>query len=209
MLYVFTICAVAGGTVLLVQFALMLLGLGGDWVGDTLSDLPDDIGHGDFPTDAHVDGSGSDIPSHSHEAAWFLSILSFKSMVAAATFFGLAGLAANAAEMRPISQWIIALVAGAGAMYGVAWTMRAIGRLTSDGTIRIQRTIGHSATVYVPIAPNRERAGKVHVRLHDRLVEYEAVTDSDDRLTTGMRVRVVGVAGNRLEVEPLGEPVAS
>ena len=66
-----------------------------------------------------------------------------------------------------------------------------------------------AAVVYVPIAANRERAGKVQVKLQDRLVEFEAVTTSEDRLPTGTRVRVVGVVGNRLDVEPLHEHAAS
>jgi membrane protein implicated in regulation of membrane protease activity len=78
-------------------------------------------------------------------------------------------------------------------------------RLTADGTVRIQRAIGEQATVYVPIAARQKRAGKVHLKLQDRLVEYEAVTSADEPLPTGARVRVVGLIGNRLEVEPLPE----
>jgi membrane protein implicated in regulation of membrane protease activity len=207
MTYVFMICAVAGGTVLLCQLALTLLGVGSDWSGESFHDGPPDLG-GDLGSDGHFNGGHgdvSDLSSNGHHAAWFVNVLSFRSLVAALTFFGLAGLAADAAEMRPTAQWIIALAMGAGAMYGVAWTLRAVQRLNADGTVRIQRAIGEIATVYVPIASNGQQAGKVQLNLQGRLVEYEAVTSGGHRLATGAKVRVIGLVGNRLEVEPLLE----
>ena len=199
MLHVFTICAVAGGTILLCQMALTLIGIGVDSV-----DGPEDLGGA---TDHPLDGSGdvSEMSPDGHHAAWFFSVLSFRSLVAATTFFGLGGLAADAAELRPAAQWILALAAGGGAMYGVAWLLQSMRRLASDGTVRIERAIGQQATVYVPIAPHQKRAGKVHLKLQDRLVEYEAVTSAEEALPTGARVRVVGLIGSRLQVEPLPE----
>jgi hypothetical protein len=39
--------------------------------------------------------------------------------------------------------------------------------------------------------------------VQNRLVEFEAVTSAPERLATGTKVRVVAVAGNLLEVEPV------
>jgi membrane protein implicated in regulation of membrane protease activity len=55
----------------------------------------------------------------------------------------------------------------------------------------------------VPIAGGRTQAGKIQLKLQNRLVEYEAITSAPERLPTGTKVRVVGVAGNVLEVEPI------
>jgi len=204
MMYVFVICAVAGGTVMLCQFALTLLGMGGDVAGDSLHHGTDfDAGaDGGLPVD-HDHTDISELSSDGHHAAWFVNVISFRSIVAAITIFGLAGLAADAAELRPAGQWIIALAMGGAAMYGVAWTLSIMRRLNADGTVRIQRAVGQLATVYVPIGPHPERAGKVQIKLQDRLVELEAVTSADACLPTGSRVRVVGLIGNRLEVEPV------
>ena len=205
MLYIFVVCAVAGGTVLLCQFALTLLGMGGDLSSDGLHHAAGDFdagADGDLPLGAEYTET-SELSADGHHAAWFVNVLSFRSLVAATTIFGLAGLAADAAEMRPAAQWTIALVMGGAAMYAVAWTLQAMRRLNSDGTVRIQRAIGQLATVYVPIGPHQERAGKVQLKLQDRLVELEAVTSADVRLPTGTRVRVVGLVGNRLDVEPI------
>jgi membrane protein implicated in regulation of membrane protease activity len=100
-------------------------------------------------------------------------------------------------------QLLLALAAGIGAMYGVHWLMRMIGRLGEDGTVRVHTAVGQEGTVYIPIAAGRAQAGKIQLRLQNRLVEYEAVTSAAERLATGTKVRVVGLAGNMLEVEPV------
>lgn len=196
--------AVVGGTVLICQFVLTLIGLGGG------QDVPDDLSvdHGsDFHTDAHDTGSdhAGDSGSGHHVSSWLFGVLSFRTLVAASTFFGLGGLGAHEAGLNLVSQLGIATICGVGAMYGVHWIMTLIGRLGEDGTVRIQRAIGQEGTVYVPIPGGKSRAGKVQLRLQNRLMEYAAVTDSVDRLPTGMKVRVTGVAGDVLEVSPLAK----
>jgi hypothetical protein len=60
--------------------------------------------------------------------------------------------------------------------------------------------------VYVPIAGGRSQAGKIQLKLNNRLMEFEAVTNSPQRLATGTKVRVVGIAGSTLDVEPVQAP---
>ena len=88
-------------------------------------------------------------------------------------------------------------------MYGVHWLIRSISRLGTDATLRVKNALGQEGTVYVPIAGSRAQAGKIQLKVQNRLVEYEAVTSAPARLPTGTKVRVVGLAGNVLEVEPL------
>src|SRR5690348_8804654 len=87
---VYITCAVIGGTVLLCQLLMSLLGLGGDH----------DIGGHDFHDfhagDVHASGHDVAHSAYDHASSRFLSLLSFRAIVAALTFFGLAGLAARA-----------------------------------------------------------------------------------------------------------------
>ena len=94
-------------------------------------------------------------------------------------------------------------------MYGVHWIVRTMGRLAEDGTLRIRQAIGQEGTVYVPIPADKANAGKVQLKVQNRLVEFEAVTAAGQRLATGTKVRVVGVTGTMLEVEPVGRPTAA
>ena len=103
---IFVACAALGGTILVCQTLLMLFGIGAESL------------HGDFGGDFHGDlGGGHDAGGHagghagihsgdeqqdddhaaadSHHVAWLFSVLSFRTIVAALTFFGLAGLAAR------------------------------------------------------------------------------------------------------------------
>jgi membrane protein implicated in regulation of membrane protease activity len=67
----------------------------------------------------------------------------------------------------------------------------------------VKNALGQEGTVYVPIAGGRAQAGKIQLKVQNRLVEYEAITSTPQRLPTGAKVRVVGFAGNMLEVEPV------
>jgi membrane protein implicated in regulation of membrane protease activity len=130
-------------------------------------------------------------------------MISFRTLVAAVTFFGLVGMAARSAGQPLGVQLVLAVAAGLGAMCGVHWLITMIGRLGEDGTLRVKNALGQEGTVYVPIAAERARPGKIQLKIQNRLVEYEAITSAPERLATGTKVRVVGITGNVLEVEPL------
>jgi membrane protein implicated in regulation of membrane protease activity len=123
-------------------------------------------------------------------------VLTFRTLVAALAFFGVAGKAARGGGYPEATSFVIALVVGCSAMFGTYWLMRFISGLSSSGTESIRNAVGCRATVYVPIPAARGGAGKVQLTLQNRIVEYQAVTDDADRLKTGESVRVVGVAGS-------------
>ena len=70
-------CAALGGTILVIQFIMTVLGLGGD-EGDfdlhVETDLPDDV---DFSDDSAHHAAG-------HGSTWIFAVVSFKTIVAAA-----------------------------------------------------------------------------------------------------------------------------
>lgn len=201
---IYAIAAAVGGTFLLCQFVMTLLGMGGH---EMPPDLPDDVPH-DFHfghADGHDGGHSSESGDDHHDSSWFFRMISFRTLVAALTFFGLAGLAGSSAELPPELALVIALAAGAGAMYGVHWLMQSLYRLRADGTVRIQRAVGQSATVYLRIPANKSGVGKVHLNLQNRTMEYEAMT-SHELLPVGAKVVVVDVLGpDTVEVEPAVE----
>jgi membrane protein implicated in regulation of membrane protease activity len=207
MAMLFTICAVVGGTILICQFLLTVVGLGGDHGVDYGHDLAHDFSAGEGHDAAggdHAAGDSHHDAAHGHSSSWLFAVISFRTLVAAITFFGLVGLAAQSFQQAVGVQLLLAAAAGIGAMYGVHWLIRMISRLGEDGTLRVRTAVGQEGTVYVPIAGGRAQAGKIQLRLQNRLVDYEAVTSAAERLPTGTKVRVVGIAGNVLEVEPAG-----
>jgi len=220
MTFLFLACAVVGGTILICQLVLTLLGLAGS--GGDFDSSGGDF-HGDVGTDFHADaGGGHDAGGADHDAGdghtdhgqghedhvssnWLFSVISFRTVVAATTFFGLAGMAAKSAEFSSPMVLVIALGTGAAAMYGVYWMMQMAYRLRSDGTVRVERAVGRQATVYLTIPGHNSGAGKIHVNLQNRTMEYRAIT-SGDALPTGAKVVVVNLAGSdTLEVQGILE----
>jgi hypothetical protein len=198
---IYLICAIVGGTLLVCQFLIGLLGFGHHDTG-TEHDLGGDH---DFHGADHHDTHGSHDGSHS----WFIGMLTFRSVVAALTFFGLAGLAATANfQLRPQVSLAVALGAGAGALFGVAYLMRMLHRLKSDGTVRIERALGQSGTVYLSIPGQKAGVGKVTLNVQNRTVEYQALT-SQGPLPTGSKIVVTAVLGpDTVEVVPAGNPAS-
>lgn len=218
----FLICAVVGGTVLFFQLALMLIGFGGEALDmdvpddvDVDMDLDVDVGMDmdvdadvgmDVDADVDLDAADAIDADADHLApALGFRVLTFRTVVAALTFFGLAGMAGLEAGYSPPIVLALAILAGGGAMYLVYWLFSLIKKLQSEGTVKIRNAVGAPATVYVPIPPNKSGAGKIQCNLQNRTMEYLAMTPGD-RLSTGAKVVVTGViTSNTLEVEPIPE----
>ena len=192
----FILCAVVGGTVLVCQFVLTLVGLGGDSF-DIIDDMPD----GDM---ADV----GDLEAGEHHGSTFMfGIISFKTLIAASTFFGLSGMVAHTGGLAPFMQLLIATVCGGVALVVVHWLMRMLFNLGQSGTLQISNTLGKTATVYIPIPGANAGMGKVQIKVQDRLAEFAATTSAGAKLITGAKVVVVDVIdGSTLHVEPLNEP---
>ncbi|MBW8884414.1 MAG: NfeD family protein [Planctomycetia bacterium] len=213
MALLFLVCAVVGGTILICQFVLTLVGLGGehgiDFSHDMAHDFAGDAGH-DAPGGGTHGASSDDHATDQQQASsWLFAVISFRTLVAAIAFFGLVGSAAQSAGQPVGVQLLLAIAAGVGAMYGVHWLIRSISRLGTDATLRVKNALGQEGTVYVPIAGNRAQTGKIQLKVQNRLVEFEAVTSIPERLATGTKVRVVGMTGSVLEVEPVGQVSSS
>ena len=194
--FVYLACAAVGGTLLVIQFVTTVVGLGGEDVDfDVGANVPDDLDFGDPGGDAAVYGS-----------TWIFTVISFKTLVAAFTFFGLAGMAGQSAGWPNISALFVALVAGLSVMFMVHWLMQGLHKLNHDGSVRIERAVGKRGTVYVPIPPGKEGEGKVQMRLQNRIVELKAVTSQTEKLPTGASVEVVQIlTPTTVEVELISE----
>ena len=204
---IFVFCAVVGGTILVCQFVLTLVGFGHD-MGDLAHDVSGDV-HTDVPADAHDAADAHDHHAPDHGSSWLFGVISFRTLVAASAFFGLAGLASESAGLARPLQILIATGSGIGAMYAVHFLVKQLGRLGEDSTVRVNRALGQVGTVYIPIPAQKASAGKIQLTLQNRVLEYEAITAGGEKLPTGSRVRVVAVRGSVLEVEPILQEVAT
>ena len=169
----FLTCALLGGGILVAQLVLGVLGIIHD-------------GH-DAPHGFH--GTG-----HGEHAAEGLNLLSVRALSAGLGFFGVGGMAGMATGFGLLAALPAAIALGGAAMIGTAIATRAMLRLEDDGSVSIHGAVGTTGTVYLTIPGQRRGAGKVHLTLQNRTVEYQAVT-SDRALPTGASVLVVDVVG--------------
>jgi hypothetical protein len=209
----FAICAVLGGTVLVCQFFLTLLGLGGDH--DVSGDHDVHLGDGGHDGGDHAHGHGPD-PGDGHASSLIFGMLTFRTMTAAIAFFGLAGLAADAAAFQPAEVLVIALASGVGALFAVHHMMQLFLKLRSDGTVRLMDALEREGVVYLRVPARQGGHGKVHVILKEQTVELLAESNGGE-LPTGTPVRIAQFVGpDMVLVEPLArvahqtaEPVAT
>ncbi|MGA2035270.1 MAG: hypothetical protein ABSG68_23735 [Thermoguttaceae bacterium] len=224
MTVVFVVCAAVGSTVLVLQFLMALVGLGGDALGvDAPHDFGHDLGgadhdfsagevdhdlapgevHGDAAHDAsaaeHAEAQAqlqhSTASQASHGSTWLFQVLSLRTVVAALAFFGLSGLAAQSAGCTPLNTVLIAAAAGFGAMYAVYALLGSMRKLQAEGTVRIHRAVGRQATVYLRIPAQEKGAGKIQINLQNRTMEYLATT-AGDAIPSGATVVVTKILGS-------------
>ena len=215
---IFLVAAIVGGTVMVCQFLLMCLGMGDDASGDVSGDVAGEMDFGgDVTGDVEVGGDvvaddlGSEGAAGEHATSWsqaadadvghpdgskIFEILSFRSLVAAVTFFGIAGKISTTSGQSASTSLLVALVAGAAAMYVVYWTMVQLYKLRSSGNQDIRIAVGELANVYVAIPGQLQGMGKVHLTLQSRTVEYQAVTEHETTLQSGASVVIVDVLGS-------------
>jgi len=210
---IFVTCAALGGTILICQTLLMLLGIGaeslhGDFGGGLdhfgAGDLHADLGGVDHDAAGHASGHAGTDPqdddqqgdghagSDHHQVARLFGVLSLRTIVAALTFFGLAGLAARSAGASTPTVLLVAVAAGVAALYGVFYLMQTLSSLRHDGNVRIDRAVGRQASVYLKIPGHNAGSGKIQIDLQNRTMEYLAMTGGET-IQTGARVVVVGI----------------
>ena len=194
--------ALVGGVILVLQVAGSLIGLGGhaDFDGGGMGG--GDVGH-DFDGDGGSDGA--------HEHSTLVGALSFRTLTAAATFFGLTGMIGTELDWAPWRTFILAAAAGTAALFAVHAVMRQLYALGTDGTVRHDGLPGHRGTVYVTIPAGRAGAGKVLVEYAERTVELQALTPEGREIPSGTGIVVRAVVGpDTVEVERVAaaEPVA-
>jgi hypothetical protein len=137
-------CFLFGATLLLCQFLLGLLGMGGDHDGPG-----DHVGH-DIGHDVHDAHHGdANETAHDHYAAWFMGVLTFKALVTAMAFFGVGGLSAWQAGLEPPLTIGVAVALGGGAVWR-RLPDASLGKLRR-GTVRIDRAVGTTGNVYLNI----------------------------------------------------------
>lgn len=189
--------AIIGGTLFLLRVAMMLIGGG---FGDGDVDVPHDIPH-DIPHDVHVDGDiHTDVSGDHPSSNISFKLLSVQGLTSFFMMFGLVGLALLKSNLPVLVTVIGAMIAGLVTVALIGLIFTQMNRLQTEGTIRIQNTIGTEGTVYLTIP--KDGTGQVQVIVQGSLKIFDAMSNDKNKIATGEKIKVIGVAsGNTLIVE--------
>lgn len=194
---VFVFSAIVGGAALLIQLAMSLFGFDDLFEG---ADGGVDVG---ADVDVDAEGAGSD-----SSGFWLFEMISMRSLAAAVTTFGVAGKICLTSGASNTVAVVVSLVAAYAAMYAIYWTFKQLFKLETSGNIDIRNSIGLPAQVYVSIPGGRGGSGKVQMKLQNRVVEYQAVTEESEGLKPGDQVTVTDlVSSDTVVVARSPEPV--
>ena len=175
---IYLICAIGGGTVLLLRLVMMIIGLDHGETPDSGVDLDHD-GSVDAP-----DGNVG------------MKLLSLQSIAGFFTMFGLVGLGLLQVKAGPIWSLLGALAAGLVTAWVTAMIFYQMRRLQSEGTMVIQDAIGQIGSVYLTIP--EQGTGVVSVAVKGTLRSLDAMSETGQRIPTGAMVRVTGVTAGKI-----------
>ncbi|MDY2607182.1 MAG: hypothetical protein SOV90_04530 [Lachnospiraceae bacterium] len=159
-----------------------------------------DLNHGELDY-SHI--SADDASTH-HDAGDNLEsfrLFTMQGIIGFFCMFSWASIAGIANDMQPGPAILIGFVLGFILMFVVAVIIKYSYRLAQDGTFDIRDTLGVNATVYLPIPPDKSGQGKVNVMVSERMVELNAITESDTVISTGETVRIIDIINDVVLVE--------
>ena len=136
-----------------------------------------------------------------HESA--SAVFSIKGMTA--TFFGFSW----TGVVMIINGFPVWAACAAGVVVGLAMcfaylgAMRAILHLQSDGTFKVESTIGLIGTVYIAIPSRGAGYGAVTIKTPTRLAQLKAYNTGLRPLACGQDVRITAIQGAGVAVEPV------
>ena len=169
----------AATLVLVLQIITMLFGLG--------------------ESDADIDLDGDGEPDVSIDTSDGFTLFTVRGVVA---FFAIGGWVGYIlADKNTALAIVLSVVAGFLALVAMAFIMRGIMKMRSDGNIDISKAIGKIADVYLTVPAKNNRAGKITLTLEERFVELSAIQNGEEPIPTGSKVLVTEISGESLVVE--------
>ncbi len=183
---VYVSAALIGSVLMLIQVVLALIG--GDSTGDITPEAHD----------FHVESADA-----AHDGAHGAGGLSFRTVVAFISFFGVGGWVALDAGMSNWASFGIALLSGSMAFWLAGLVLAQMFRLRASGNVQIKNALGAEGRVYLTVPAEKSGIGTVTVPVQGRTMQFKAITRGRE-MKTGSLCKVVAVAADdTVEVESL------
>lgn len=184
------LCMTLGGAlVLLLSLVMNIFGFGDVEISDVSMDAS---------TDIDVDTSDGDMDSDAGDSDGGLKLFSLLGFSSFCFMMGITGLGFIHAGMSLVLAIPLSFILGFGTMYLVAFLFKKSKKLDSDGSVKIETSVGCVGDVYLPFKGNE--IGQVHVDVNGYMAEYDAVSLDGSPLNMGDKVEVKEVNGSTVKV---------
>jgi len=149
-------------------------------------------------TDADVDAGPMDGAVDSMEDGSLSGVFSFRNLINFLLGYGWAGaLLFDSIEKGWVLQ-LVAIAVGLAFVMAFVFMFRQVMKLSHDGSLKMQETVGLKADVYLRIPASRSGRGKVQVSVKGSVHEIDAMTDRTEEIATGAQVKITKVLGDDL-----------
>ncbi|MCY4517089.1 MAG: hypothetical protein OXB99_07625 [Acidimicrobiaceae bacterium] len=136
-------------------------------------------------------GIGADVDIGDEDpSSGFLSI---RTLTAFSFAFGWTGVLMKQADRSTAASVGVAIAAGLAVFLAVGLLWRSFAKLGESGSMDYRSAVGAHGTVYLTVAANRSKPGKVEVMVQGRMRVINALTESDENLPAQTAITVVGV----------------
>ncbi len=146
--------------------------------------------------DADMEADGTDFEADDGGAGF--QFFTFKNVVAFFTIFGWTGIICLDNQLSTGITVVISTIAGLIMMVITSLLFYSMSKLTQSGTLKMERAIGVIGEVYLPIGANRSKIGKVSIKVQGSLRELEAISDSEEELSTSTMIKVLEIVSAEL-----------
>jgi hypothetical protein len=121
-----------------------------------------------------------------------------KNFIGFFTIFGWAGIAMIDSGASVVSAVAVATIAGALMMAVMAGMFYVLMKAQYDGTMKIEKAVGHTGEVYLTIQSKRGGLGKVQIKVSGAIRTLDALTDDDSDIQTGKIVKVSNIVNENI-----------
>lgn len=156
-----------------------------------------------FGGDVDLDGDG-DIDVDTDSGVSIFTVKSITAFFAVGSWSGLLTCSLITDRLDWVSI-LVAVVTGIAAAAVVVVIMKAIVKMQSNGILQPEKLIGKRATVYVTIPAARGGMGKITLEAQGKFMEFDAVTDEEEKLSYNMPVEIVQANNECMIVKSIKE----
>lgn len=191
-LQVYWVIALITSLVFIIQMVLTFIG-----IGDADSDV-------DFGGDADLGGDADFSDGDTLDAGGAMQLFTIRNFINFLLGLGWGGVCLYAVIPNTIVLSIVSILVGVLFVYIFLIIYKQLRKLERNGAYHIDDCVGQTVDVYLTVPANRSGMGKVQISFSGSVQELGAMTDSDEPLRSGAKVRVLDVIdGTTVLVEKL------